>query len=227
MALFMLLFTPVNAQRFSTEPADFPDSRTLAVQRKVDQLFERGDFERAYFIYRNELAPSGDKYAQYMVGYMHLMGLGTSEDAVAALAWYRLAAERNTPQFVAVRDQLRHDLGADERRRSDEFYHQLRGDYSDLIVLLAAIKRDLNELRSKTGSRLSGRPGQMTVVDSRFPVSVRSGSDYYGRIRRQLEENLGTLARLGDFPDLETDPDRVDFDDIERLVQQRLASPPD
>ncbi len=55
-------------------------------------------------------------------------------------------------------------------------------------------------------------------------MSVRSGSDYYGRIRRQLEANLKTLAALGNFPDMQTDPDRVDFDQVERLVARRLES---
>ncbi len=148
-------------------PSHFPDSRTLTVQRKVDELFERGDYERAYFIYRNELAPAGDKYAQYMIGYMHLMGMGAAEDPGAAFAWYRLAAERGTAEFAAVRDQLGRDLDASQRRRADALYPELRREYSDLVVLLAAIKRDLRELKAKSGSRLAGRTNPMTVVDSR------------------------------------------------------------
>ena len=227
LMLLMLCCTAAEAQRSSVAPAHFPDSHTLTVQRKVDLLFERGDFERAYFIYRNELAPAGDKYAQYMVGYMHLMGKGAPEDPGAAFAWYRLAAERGTAEFVAVRDQLGRDLLVDERQRSDVFYRELRREYSDLVVLLAAIKRDLRVLDAKSGSRLPGRTSPMTVVDSGLPVGIRSGADYYGRIRRQLEANLTTLASLGDFPDIETDPDRVDLGEIERLVLKRLESTDD
>lgn len=223
----MLSCATVEAQRSKEAPSYFPDARSLTVQRKVDELFERGDYQRAYFIYRNELAPAGDKYAQYMIGYMHLMGMGAAEDPGAAFAWYRLAAERGTAEFAAVRDQLGRDLDASERRRADVLYPQLRREYSDLVVLLAAIKRDLRALKAQSGSRLAAQSNPMTVVDSRLPVSVKSGADYYGRIRRQLEANLVTLASLGKFSDMQTDPDRVDFDKLERRVAQRLESTDD
>lgn len=223
--LFVLMSTSATAQQWSPESG--PDSRAQTVQNKVEQLFERGDYERAYFIYRNELAPAGDKYAQYMVGYMHLMGMGTVEDPVVALAWYRLAAERGTPQFVAVRDQLGRDLQPPERSRANTYYRELRRNYSDIVVLLESVRRDLNELKSRSGSRLGGQSSPMTVVDNRWPVRLRSGADYYGRIRQQLEDNLATLSKLGDFADMETDPDRVDIADLERLVQERLESTPD
>ena len=68
LASIALMTTPVEAQRSAGLSTDAPDSRTLGLQRKVDELYERGEFDRAYFIYRNDLAPVGDKYAQYMVG---------------------------------------------------------------------------------------------------------------------------------------------------------------
>ena len=92
------------AQKTSELSADLPESGTIAIQQKVDRLYDAGFFERAYFIYRNELVPIGDKYAQYMVGFMYLAGLGIEQDSVAALAWYRLAAERGSPDFVAEAD---------------------------------------------------------------------------------------------------------------------------
>ena len=36
------------------------------------------------FIYREELAPLGDKYAQYMIGYMHEHGKGVDKDPAVA-----------------------------------------------------------------------------------------------------------------------------------------------
>jgi len=225
LAFAALFATSLQAQQTFKFADSHPDARTLTVQSKVEELFQRGEFERAYFIYRNELVPAGDKYAQYMVGYMHLTGMGTDEDPVAAYAWYRLAAERGTPEFVAVRDQLKHDLQSEERRRSDAYYLQLRREFSDLVILLAAIKRNLPERRAVTGSRIPTESATISVVDTRTPGQSRSSADYYGGIRRQLEKSLKTLAELGDFPDLETDPDRVDIDEIERLVNERINSP--
>ncbi len=209
--------------KFSTKA---PDSRTMSVQRKVDELFESGEFERAYFIYRNELVPAGDKYAQYMVGFMHLMGMGVEEDSVVASAWYRLAAERGTPEFVAVRDQLMHDLEDHERRRSDMLYMDLRREYHDLAVLLSSIKRKLRQLGPVTGSRLGSQSGSVTVVDSGLSHTGRSSSDYT-RVHRQLQQDLVTLAKLGEFSSLETDPAKIDIDEIERLVTERIESAAD
>lgn len=227
LALIALVTTDVQAQRSSALLADFPGSRTISVQRKVEQLYERGEFDRAFFIYRNELVPIGDKYAQYMVGYMHLIGTGTDEDPVAASAWYRLAAERGTPEFVNVRNQLMHDLNADERRRSDAHYLQLRRQYSDLVVLFEDIKRKYRELQGATGSRLPTRSSPMTIIRAKSPGQPLSGAIYFGRIERELEQDLVMLAKVGDFPDLETDPTRVQINEIERLVQERIESIPD
>lgn len=228
LALVALLATSVHAQRVPGSWTDSPDSRTprtLHVQRKVDELFESGEFDRAYFIYRNELAPLGDKYAQYMVGFMHLTGMGIEEDPVVASAWYRLAAERGTPEFVNVRNQLMRDLQAEDRPLSDRVYLQLRREFSDLVILLAAIKRDLSALEPSTGSRLSGGDSSpLVVIDLRTSGGYGSSVNYHGRIRRQLQGRLETLSELGDFPDLETDPDRVDFDKVERLVRERIES---
>jgi len=87
---FVLLLGISQAQGETGISNDNPESRTLALQNKVDRLYDRGEFKRAYFIYRNELVPLGDKYAQYMVGYMLLTGTGVDEDPVSASAWYRL-----------------------------------------------------------------------------------------------------------------------------------------
>ncbi len=223
-AVVVLLVTPAAAQQSSGLVAEFADPRTLKVQRKVDELYERGEFGRAYFIYRNELAPVGDKYAQYMVGFMHLTGMGIDEDSVAASAWYRLAAERGTPQFVAVRDMLMNDMTAEQRRESDRLFLEIRREYSDLAILLASIKRSSRDVRPATGSRLKRGSSPMTVINADSPNHPQSSAVYYGRIESELEQKLVMLAEIGNFPDLETDPARADIKKIERLVNERLEN---
>ena len=227
LALFALFSTAAAGQSSSGVSAGLSDSRTLKVQSKVDDLYERGEFKRAYFIYRNELVPIGDKYAQYMVGYMHLTGMGAKQDNVTAAAWYTLAAERGTPEFVAVRDQLMHDLTAEDKERSLAHYRELRREFGDLALLLATIRRDLTNLEARTGSRLPSDSGSLAVVEASSSSRSHSGADYYGRIRQQVRTRLQMLAEIGDFPDLETNPDKVNIDDVERLVRQRLESDAD
>lgn len=226
LALLALLMSSVHAQQSGGLFADSPDSRTLKVQRKVEQLFDRGEYDRAYFIYRNELVPLGDKYAQYMVGFMHLTGMGVDEDPVTASAWYRLAAERQTPQFVAVRDMLLEDMSVEQRRQSDRLFLEIRRSYSDLVILLNSIKRHVRNVKPTTGSRLR-TSSPMTVIDAKSPNQAQSSTIYYGRIESELEGNLVMLARIGGFTELETDPTRFDIDEIERLVEERLESIPD
>jgi len=224
LALVALLSASVQAELTFELQNGEPDSRTLKVQSKVEKLFVSGDFDRAYFIYRNELVPAGDKYAQYMVGYMHMTGMSVDEDPVAASAWYRLAAERGTPQFIDVRDKLMSTMTTDERRRSDQLFLEIRRNYSDLAILLRTIRRGVRDMRAMTGSRLSGTSSPITVIELRSPTQDQDSVDYYRRVQEDLERHLAMLAEIGDFPDLEMDTARVDIDEIERLVYNRLDS---
>lgn len=210
------------AQKSSGLSVDVPESRTMATQRRVDELFDAGNYKRAFFLYRNELAPLGDKYAQYMVGYMYLSGKGIDEDYVAASAWYRLAAERGTREFIAVRDQLTRNLTDEQIFRSDALYSKLRREYCDLVILLSFIKRDVSELQIKTGTRVNSRSSPILIVETRIG-RVRTGFDYYSGIRDKLEDRLRLLKEVGDFQDLEIDPDHVNVHELERRVEARLS----
>ena len=194
----LLLLATAHAQDSSDLAAEAPDARTLSVQRKVDELFESGEFERAYFIYRNELAPVGDKYAQYMVGYMHLMGMGVEEDEVRASAWYRLAAERGHPEFVGVRNQMLGSLGEDELERSDLAYIELRRQYGDLVLMMRQLRSDLKTLSAPTtGSRLQRRANPTMAVDPVISVGLSGGSYYHKtemRVRSRLDYITETLG---------------------------------
>lgn len=211
------------AQGSSELSADLPDARTMAVQAKVEQLFQAEDFRRAYFIYRNELAPIGDKYAQYMVGYMLLNGLGVSEDPVSASAWYRLAAERDTPEFVAVSNNLLGQLDEHQVQQSNADYFRLRARYSDVAVVLASIRRNLRELEGRTGSRIRGDSSPLTIVEP-DAGRTQSAESYYGSIYGQLEERLLLLKEMGGFHDIDTDPTRLDIDELERRAKVSVES---
>ncbi len=195
----------------------------MAVQDKVERIFDAGEFERAFFIYRNELAPIGDKYAQYMVGFMYHTGLGVEEDSVSAAAWYQLAAERDTREFVVVRDRLLHVMDQDDANLSRVLYRELRLRYCDLAVLLSSIKRNMKELQGRTGSRVGGQSSPVTVIENRAS-RFSSGSDYYGNIEEELEARMRLLKEIGDFTDLDTDVNQINMHDLERRVQQHIEA---
>jgi hypothetical protein len=195
----------------------------MAVQEKVERLFDSGDFERAFFIYRNELSPIGDKYAQYMVGFMYQSGIGVDEDPIAAGAWYQLAAERGTREFVVVRDRYMHGMDEKEAAESVALFKQLRVKYCDLAVVLASIKRNVRELQSRTGSRIGSQSSPVVVIKP-GSSNYNAGSVYYGAIRDELEARLVLLQEIGDFQDFETNPNRINIHEIERRVLAHIEA---
>jgi hypothetical protein len=199
------------------------DARTLRVQNQAEEVYERTDYDRAFFIYRNELAPIGDKYGQYMVGFMYLTGKGVDEDRVVASAWYRLAAERGAEEFTRVRDQVMKTLDSTQRAESDRQYVELRQKYGDLVLLTNAIRKDYEELRSSTGSRLGATSSPVTVVEMRATESTTSGSEYYGRIERRMKARLAYVAKHTDIEIIDLNADNVDVDAIEREVAAFLS----
>jgi hypothetical protein len=152
----MFLATAVVAFAGDDFPGPKPDHRVLAAQQKVDELFEKGDYERAYFIYREELAPLGDKYAQYMLGYMNIVGKGVTRDYIAGSAWYRLAAERGDASFSQARDEVWEQFNEELRSQSDIKYAELHLYYSDAMIIAAYVEKDLELInRHSQSSTLS------------------------------------------------------------------------
>ncbi len=197
------------------------DSRTLRVQEKVDSLFEAGEYDRARFIYENELAPIGDKYAQYMLGYMHLTGTGVEENPALASAWYRLAAERGNSKFSAVRDQLMETLDAAELARSDAYFGDLLEQYSDAVILLRLIRTDLNRLEDRTGTRLGGDGAAVTVIDPKSGSSL--SADYFRSLEDRTAARIEYLnAILGVPDDANVDVREIDPNTLEERVDRYI-----
>jgi hypothetical protein len=209
------------AESSSSLSVEIHSSKILTTQQKVDRLYEAGDFERALFLYRNELAPLGDKYAQYMVGHMYSTGTGVAASAITACAWYQLAAELGNSEFSAAFDYLQHSMTDEQIFESDLLYSHLRIEFSDLTILLTLVKRDFDELNLRTGTRSNGDMGSSWIVETRED-GISSSVGYYGNVRERLQERLEMIKDLGDFEDFETNPDKVEFRELERLVTDKL-----
>ncbi len=206
IALVLLLaLTGGAAAQWADYPAGTIDSKTLRSQSKAEKLYQRGDFERALFIYEKELARTGDKYAQYMTGYMYLMGQGASADPVLASAWYRLAAERDVAEFITVRDQLLRSLNDEQRARSDMLYVSLRQELSDVVLVMNRLLTDLERLDTRTtGSRLGGTTSPVMIVDPQTGKSI-SAANYHARIRNITQARLDFLTTQLDIDALDAD----------------------
>lgn len=150
LCLAMLLVSSQLVLAREAFPGAAPDRSLIKTQEKVDKLFEKGQYERAMFIFRHELAPLGDKYAQYMVGYMHLTGKGVPTDSAAAIAWYRLAAERGERSFVQAHDEIAPMLDDEQRVRSEQVYIELRVELSDANIVANLADKDIQVLRAQS-----------------------------------------------------------------------------
>lgn len=204
-------------------PTDNMNSRTAQIQAKVESLYRRGDYKRAHFIYSKELAPLGDKYAQYMTGYMYLMGQGVEEDKIRASAWYRIAAERKTPEFLAVRDQLLRTMSKEQLAASDALYLELRKNFSDLVIVMGLIVDDLPNLDAKrTGSRLSGGTGSVTVIDPNTGASV-SADHLRSRATRAVQARLDFVTDKLDIGDIRAENAAPEVDVLWERIHDYLG----
>ena len=142
-----------------------------------------------------------------MIGFMTLTGLGVREDPVLGSAWYRLAAERDTAEFVAVRDDLIRRLDTVDMGRSDEIYLRLRREYSDIVVRMRKVRKDFDHLRGRsTGSRIGTSHAPVIVVKPREGTSM-SAVAYEYQARMRMQAHLNFIVKT-------LEVERVDADNI-------------
>ena len=214
-AFAALVASVVLAEPYAQFPGPTIDGDTLRIKQKVEDIYASGNYGRALLIYEKELAPQGDKYAQYMTGYMHLNGQGVTADPAAALAWYRLAAERGEPKFIEARDQLAATLDEAERARAAEVFADLWERHGDRRILLDLIDGDIDVLRE---SALGGFAGGSSGAGLTAGYSD-GGNPYYRRVRAQLEERLAWLDTMPEDP---AGVDSAKLDDREADLRREL-----
>ena len=213
LAACLVALAPFSAALANNANGSFPGipntERVIHLKKKADRLFEEGSFRKAHFVYWTDLAPYGDKYSQYMVGFHLLHGLGVTRDRVEALAWFRLAAERGNPMLIEARDLLRAQLERTELERADDFFAELQEEYGDRALLQRLVRQDLKRLRSMAGTRIVGGisgPGRVILADG----SSMDMSNYAQAIKSRMERRLEYLRGYVDYGELELIEDEYD-----------------
>lgn len=191
-------------------PGSAPSNRTVKIQQKAEQAYQEGDYDRAFNIWRKDLVEIGDKYAQYMVGYLYLTGQGTERDVARAYAWYRLAAERGHDELVAVMEELEDQLAPAELEAGMAEYERLNGKYGDRKLVRRLIRIDELRLKKRTG-RVGASVGAPLTVVLRNGRSV-DATRYYAAIEERLQRRYQYLQGYVEFGELETLPDELDQD---------------
>jgi hypothetical protein len=221
--LVALLCAGASAQTLKAFPGDLPDHRILRIQDRVEELYAGGSYERALLIYQKELAPLGDKYAQYMVGYMHLNAQGTGKNSPAALAWYRLASERGVTVMRQARDELTASLSPVEITEANQIFVELWKSIGDSRLIMDLIHRDMDILKARTGSRISGTVSSAPLAVYR-PSGETVGPDFYRNVRVRLQTRLAYIETKVVITDLAMDSSYDDVRILEEQVQRELAA---
>jgi hypothetical protein len=222
-ALLAVLLAPNSAaggvyRQFPGAPVD---QRTQRIREQVEELYRDGDYVRALLIYEKDLAPDGDKYAQYMVGYMTLTGRGGTEDPAAALAWYRLAAERNDKLFVQARDGLTNALDDDELRRAESMYVELWQRLGDRRLLLDLLRKDIDTLARYDVSPRGNDMTNGTLVSGYLGESSRS--NIYRRVRERIKSRLDYLDSMAEMPAAAPDAATRELRELETSVREEVS----
>lgn len=196
--------------------------KVVKLKRRADAFYDEGDFRKAHFIYWGDLAPIGDKYSQYMVGFHRLHGLGVDRDPAEALAWYRLAAERGNPMLAEARDELAAMLTENQLQRADSRFSELFEEYGDRALLEKLVRQDIRRLRDSAGTRITGGiggPGRVILSNGATTDLSTFKRKVQERIDRRMEYLKGyvEITRLPDpdevaeedssIPDQETGPE--------------------
>lgn len=219
----LLLLSATAAAQWSEFPTGDLDSHTMRIQSKAESLYVKGDYKRAHIIYVNELATIGDKYAQYMTGFMYLMGQGLPEDPVRASAWYRLSAERQAPEFMVVRDELIRTFNAEQLAASDAIYLELRKKFSDIVIVMRLLEEDLELLDVEaTGSRVPSGSNLVTTLDPR-KGTVTSAELYRDRVRRTLQSRVDFITGQLDIERMDADLSAAQIAELWERIEEQVS----
>ncbi len=218
--LTLLAAAVASSQTYLSFPGGQTDHATLRTQERVEELYISGAYERAYFIYSKDLAPIGDKYAQYMIGYMHFTGASVPEDHAIALAWYRLAAERGDPSISLARDKLQESLSPTQIGKAEGLFTELKTELGDRVLVLRLVKKDLDLLRSGVGRGPSKGNANVLVIDRRF--GYVSGAHYNRQIKNRIEARLTFLKSQVEIIDVDG-PEAMELLEIESEIKELIA----
>lgn len=220
--LVLLASSTALSQTYKQFPGAAVDQKTMRAQDRAEQAYDTGDYKLAMLIYTKELAPVGDKYAQYMVGYMNRTGQGVPKNLPRALAWYRLAAERGEPVIVEVRDKLFRKLSPEEVARSNAIFVDLWQDLGDNRLILDLVREDVEILRKRTGTRIpGGSSGQLTIIK----MSGYAGSEsFYTDVEERLENRLRYIRTNVEIIDIEEEQAIAAVRSLEQDIRRELES---
>lgn len=152
----------------------------MANNNRGMEALRAGDAPKAMEYFRRA-ARYADKASQALLGEMYWYGVNMPPDRVKALQWMELAAERDYPTFVELRDKFRAALTPEELQQVEAGRKALWDEYGDAVASPRIAKELERGRRAITGSRTGALTGQ---VEIQFPAAMGGmrtiqASEYY------------------------------------------------
>ncbi len=154
------------------------------------RAFQKKQYKFAIDMYK-VAASWAYKPAEYNLGVMYFRGQGIPADRPRGAAWMVLAAERNDPRYVQVRDLMINLLSKTEFARADTLFGQLKPTYGDKVALHRAKVRWAYVRSHMTGSRVGGSTGPLRVGAAGGGVNTPAGG-VQGTLSASLEHSDST-----------------------------------
>lgn len=165
----------------------------LRFRRSGMDAYGRERFKEAFEHFK-DAARYADKTSQAMIAEMLWKGEGVTQDRPLAYAWMDLAAERNYPPLIVLRERYWSALNASERARAVDVGQAIYDEFGDKVAKPRTEKELARARINVTGSRVGRvgtlaipgsmdvpreRPGQPTVVTEGSLGNVVDGTRYY------------------------------------------------
>lgn len=134
----------------------------MANHNRGMQALRAGDAPGAMEYFRRA-ARYADKASQGTLGEMYWYGVNMPADHVKAFLWMELAAERDYPTFVELRDRYRAALNPAQWQQAQAQRQALWDEYADEVALPRIAKELQRGQRAMTGSRTGALTGQVEI----------------------------------------------------------------
>ncbi|MFK7887944.1 MAG: hypothetical protein AB8G16_13880 [Gammaproteobacteria bacterium] len=161
---FVFLSSPAVAHADTTLPEPVTNEELSVLIEAADALYQSGKYVEAYTAYRNELAPRGDAFGQYLTGYMLTHGQGVEKDPITGAAWMKLASDQGYLPLIRAKKKARKVLDGVAQQRSDDTYRELKQTYGDCALLAGRIEYLEEHVETITGSRIPENVSRVTVL---------------------------------------------------------------
>ncbi len=164
------------------------ETRDVAVaKRAAEEAYRQKQYEAAFAIYRDDLAPMGDAYAQYMVGIMLLQGQGTEANVTLGAAWLHLAATRSgNADLVRTRDDVFSQLPPATRGEVMALSGDLEIDFGDCGATRHLLALEEDAMAAGTSERRAG--DEPLPLEVRYVAAIEDGRADTRKVRTTMSQ---------------------------------------